>query len=231
VAAMFVGFYLYFALGHPPEVDRGDATAMIAAINMVVSSLIVGSLASAEERNLGTLDWQLLLPMSAARQWAVKVTVLVALTLFMTVVLPFVLVWLVPPGPVRLDRWSLLNPAKAAVVAMVCLTTSLYVSSLVSSGVRALITALPVLLAAITFTRLIGTPGQRGLEMFSALDLATRADVLVSVLGALLIGVLCLALGNHRTVDRSWRRVLAQAAAITAGLAVVVGTAQVLGLL
>jgi len=231
VAAMFVGFYLYFALGHPPEVDRGDATAMIAAINMVVSSLIVGSLASAEERNLGTLDWQLLLPMSAARQWAVKVTVLVALTLFMTVVLPFVLVWLVPPGPVRLDRWSLLNPAKAAVVAMVCLTTSLYVSSLVSSGVRALITALPVLLAAITFTRLIGTPGQRGLEMFSALDLATRADVLVSVLGALLIGVLGLALGNHRTVDRSWRRVLAQAAAITAGLAVVVGTAQVLGLL
>ena len=231
VAAMFAGFYLYVALGRPPEVDRGDATALIAAINIVVSSLIVGSLASAEERHLGTLDWQLLLPMSAARQWAVKVTVLVALTLFMTIVLPFVLVWLVPPGPVRLDRWSLVIPAKAAVVAMVCLTTSLYVSSLVSSGVRALITTLPVLLAALTITRLIGTPGQRGLEMFSALDRGTRADVLVSVLGALLIGVLCLALGNHRTADRSWRRVLAQAAAITAGLAVVVGTAQVLGLL
>jgi hypothetical protein len=231
VAAMFVGFYLFVALRRDPDVDRSSAVAIISATNIVVSSLIIGSLGSAEERHLGTLDWQLLLPMSAARQWAVKITVLLALTMFMTVLLPLALVWLVPPGSVRLYRSALPNPAMTAAVAMVCLTTSLYVSSLVSSGIRALVTSLPTLLAVITFTRLIGTPGAAAIAGASALSAATRQDVLLAALGTLLIGVLWVALANHRTAERGWRRVIAQAGGIAGGLIILVATAQVLGLL
>ena len=43
--------------------------------------LLAGSLASAEERQLGTRDWQGLLPVAAWRQWAVKVAVVLLLSL------------------------------------------------------------------------------------------------------------------------------------------------------
>ena len=36
-------------------------------------ALLIGSLASAEERQLGTLEWQGLLPMASWKQWAAKV--------------------------------------------------------------------------------------------------------------------------------------------------------------
>ena len=39
----------------------------------VLALLIPGALASAEERQLGTLEWQMILPMAASTQWAVKV--------------------------------------------------------------------------------------------------------------------------------------------------------------
>ena len=225
VSAMFVGFYLFIAL------SRSDAIQLIVAVNIIVASLIVGSLASAEERHLGTLDGQLLLPMPVARQWVVKVAVLVGLTLCMTVVLPLTLVWLVPPDPVRLYRSELPSLAMTAIVSVVCLTAGVYVSSLMSSGLRALVTSLPALLAGITFTRLVGTPGQAGAGMLATLSVDTRENLLLAALGAFLVGVWSLALSNHRTPDRGWKRVSIQAAAIAAGLTLVVATAQMLGLL
>ena len=231
VAAMFVGFYLFVVLRTSPGADRSDAIQIIAAINIVVSSLIVGSLASAEERHLGTLDWQLLLPMSAARQWTVKVIILVALTLLLTFVLPAMLVWLVPPGPAYMYRRALPVPPASIVFAMVCLTASLYVSSLVSSGLRALVTTLPALLAAGIFTRLIGTPSQPPLLIAATMGLATRTGLLLALFSAVVIGVLCLALSNHRSADRGWKRVAIQVGCIAAGLAVTEAAAQALGIL
>ena len=43
-------------------------------------AVLIGSLASAEERQNGTLEWQLLLPMAAWKQWAVKVGTVLVLT-------------------------------------------------------------------------------------------------------------------------------------------------------
>ena len=156
-AAIFVGFYLFVVLRRPPHVDRGEAIQMITAINIIASSLLIGSLASAEERRLGTLDWQLLLPVSAARQWVVKVAVLVALMLLLTFALPVMLVGMVPPGPSHMYRWALPAPPASIVFAIACLTASLYVSSLVSSGMHAFVASLPALFAAMLFIRMIGT--------------------------------------------------------------------------
>ena len=229
-AAIFVGFYLFVVLRRAPNVDRSDAIQVITAIHLIASSLIVGSLASAEERHLGTLDWQLLLPMSAVRQWVVKIIFLVAFTLLLTFVLPAMLVWAAPPGPAPLYRWALPAPPASIVFALACLTASLYVSSLVSSGLRALITSLPALFAVITFTRLIGTPSLAPVAFATNLTPGTRAVLLLAVFSGVLVGVLWFALSNHRTADRSWRRVTLQVGGIAAGLAITVAVAQALGL-
>lgn len=231
VAAMFVGFYLFIVLRRAPGADRSEAVVVITAINIVVTSLIVGSLASAEERHLGTLDWQLLLPMSAARQWAVKVISAVTLMLLLTALLPMALVWLLPPGPREPSHWTMHVPPLSIVLGLVCLTTSLYVSSLVSSGLRALVTAVPALFAAITFTRLIGTPSQPPWRMVAGMSSNDRLAVLLVVLSGLLAVVAWFALMNHRTADRGWRRLAIQVGCIAAGLAVTEAAAQALGLL
>ena len=53
--------------------------------------ILIGSLASAEERQLGTLEWQTLLPSPAWQQWAVKVGVTFGLALLLGVGLPALL--------------------------------------------------------------------------------------------------------------------------------------------
>ena len=44
-------------------------------------AMLIGSLASAEERQLGTLEWQGLLPMASWKQWVVKVGTAMALSM------------------------------------------------------------------------------------------------------------------------------------------------------
>ena len=44
-------------------------------------ALLVGSLACAEERQMGTLDCQVLLPMATWQQWSVKVAVVLGLSM------------------------------------------------------------------------------------------------------------------------------------------------------
>ncbi|HEX9773172.1 MAG TPA: hypothetical protein VGA44_06875, partial [Steroidobacteraceae bacterium] len=96
--------------------------------------LLAGSLASAEERQLGTLGWQVLLPIAAWRQWAVKAAVVLVLSLGLAIGVPAILYALFAsgPGPVRLG-W----PPAAAIAAVA--TVSLYASSLSTNGVRALL--------------------------------------------------------------------------------------------
>ena len=55
---------------------------------MACGLLLAGSLASAEERQLGTLEWHALLPMSARTQWMVKVGVTVGVACALGMALP-----------------------------------------------------------------------------------------------------------------------------------------------
>ena len=54
-------------------------------------SLLAGSLASAEERQLGTLEWHALLPMSARTQWTVKAGMAVGVAVVLGLGLPALL--------------------------------------------------------------------------------------------------------------------------------------------
>ena len=74
-------------------------------------ALLAGSLASAEERHLGTLDWQVLLPMSAARQWLVKCGVVFGVVVVLALALPALLAVIRPSiEPMRMN-WAVRSHA------------------------------------------------------------------------------------------------------------------------
>jgi hypothetical protein len=173
--------------------------------------LLAGSLASAEERQLGTLGWQVLLPIAAWRQWAVKGAVVLVLSLGLAVGVPAILYALFASGPgaVRLG-W----PPAAAIAAVA--TLSLYASSLSSNGVRALARVAPaiggvMLVAHITMN--VVMPGWMPL----AWDLPNAAwGVLYASSAAVFALLLWLGMRNHGSAERGAKRVLKQVAALGA---------------
>jgi hypothetical protein len=113
--------------------------------------LLAGSMASAEERRMGTLATQLLQPVSARVQWVVKAVVVVSLAVVLVVGLPALLQLL--DGSVLSDR-GLLHVALGsgfyrlrnlfpmiAVVALLA-SLSLYVSSLARNSLHALVASI-----------------------------------------------------------------------------------------
>jgi len=189
-----------------PRFVPGYVTFPIAAVSILFGALLavlIGSLASAEERHIGTLEWQLLLPIAAWKQWAVKVGTALGIAGLLSFVFPVLLA----TGEVRF------SVGHAA--AIVFLTVgSLYVSSLCRSGVRALIVSAPIMLIVALLslwvaTFLSGNP--RGLLM------APTAGVVACMLW--------FAYENHRSARQSAARVswqvLWMAGAVAIGVAVV----------
>jgi len=168
--------------------------------------LLAGSLASAEERQLGTLSWQVLLPIAAWRQWAVKAALVLVLSLGLAIGVPAILYSLFAsgPGPIRLD-WPL-----AAAIAAVA-TLSLYASSLSTNGVRALVASIPVVFVA-----------ARTMDVMSSwMPLAwylpnTTWAVLYAASAAVFAWLLWLGMKNHGSAERGAKRVLKQVALLGA---------------
>jgi hypothetical protein len=61
-----------------PEL-RGFPLFPLTIFYVLMLSLLIGSLPSAEERQFGTLEWQMLLPMAAWQQWSVKAGIVLGL--------------------------------------------------------------------------------------------------------------------------------------------------------
>jgi hypothetical protein len=111
--------------------------------------MMAGAVAIAEERRLRVHQWHNLLPMSAWRQWLIKAGV--ALTLAM--VLGFVLASI-------LDQRSYRPPLGPLTTAFLC-AAALYMSSISSSTLRAMLATVPVI----------------ALAMFAAIALVEVADL------------------------------------------------------
>jgi hypothetical protein len=201
-------------------------------------AVLIGSLASAEERQLGTLEWQTLLPLASWKQFAVKVAVASGLALVAGIGLPTLLAQFAPlphlGGFPRGAVWML------SVIALGLAIGSLYVSTLASSGARAVATALPALAGAVVLMRTVEwlwwrmvRAGLISRHAFS--DWAPRtedqAQWAMTIIAAAIAAV-CLALAyrNHAAIDGGTTRVSTQAAAI-GGVLVAAGTGMfVLGL-
>jgi hypothetical protein len=124
------------------NVDFGQEFPMraVGMLYFALLPLLMGSLASAQERQFGMLQSQAMLPVPRAQQWAVKASVVFVLALVLGVVLP----WFVfaPPQISRTSFWPLAG-------SIVLLTTwSLYISSWCGSGIIALALLLPASAAA-----------------------------------------------------------------------------------
>lgn len=175
-----------------------------------IVALLAGSLASAEERQLGTLDWQLLLPISAARQWLVKCGVVFGVVVVLALALPALLAVIKPSiEPMRVNGMF-------AATLLVAAAVSLYVSSLCGSGLKALLIAVPAGFATLPVLGL-SEAAARAILGFAQMatghiDLPTGYDPRVMALEAAVLIALLLrfALINHRSIDWDARRVWRQ---------------------
>ena len=189
-------------------------------------AVLSGSIASAEERQFGTLESQVLLPMATAKQWAVKSGVVLGLAVLLANGLPFLLGYV--SLPVEHAMSIMMNPTTPEglgidpwYVGMVIIIAagSLYVSSLCSSGLRALLLSLPIPLIVIVLFRVLSAAPYWGVTAFGTL---TRSRVLsieryqwrlMPVVWVIFIAIaLRLAFVNHRSSEHSPLRIWRQAA-------------------
>jgi hypothetical protein len=140
-----------------PESEWGVAAAKPSTVTLFASIvgafifLVTGASAIAEERVLGTLEWQWTQPIPMARQWRFKVGVTTGLALTLGLVLPAVLIWLgfdaetlsTNLGPADWQPIVVYAMALAALFA-----TSLYASSVSQSSMKA-VGLTPLLLASL----------------------------------------------------------------------------------
>lgn len=205
-------------------------------------SLLIGSLASADERQFGTLGWQMLLPLSTSKQWAVKVGMALGLALLLALGLPALLMYIAEPTAANIP-W--LEQFLRFAVPIILLTVgSLYVSSLSSSGLRASLVSLAALFGAALFVSLVvNWVGSAVFVAVSRLSGAApllsvwRVDLFFSPVLALLLGagllavVLRFALANHRSGDRTagsvWTQVLWMAGCLTLSVTVLAAVAAI----
>ena len=181
-------------------------------------SLVIGSSASAGERQIGTLEWQVLMPVAAWKQFALKVAVVLALTLALTVGLTTVLAF----GS-RVIRDNHLGAGTAPTGMLLMLAFgSLYVSSLSRGTLWALVMSLPATVAVVASLQFLRSRVGSATELL-ARPLAVQLTAPRShgsadpswiynaltwlVVAGFVALVLRFALENHRTADRSLRRV------------------------
>jgi len=217
VAALYSVVFVAIAVG-----GRGAMQNMmfVSVLYSGLLTLLIGATASAEERHLRTLDAQLLLPMEAWRQWLIKAAVVVVLTVLLAFLLPGGLALTFTTQHVGTSLIQALFFPRMILMLLALSALSLYVSTLCSSGLWALMVSLPSGFAlAVGVMKLAndllaflywlgGRPDWRLVE---------RTAAIMSV--AMILVILRLAQANHRTSDRSLLRTAVQVA-IAAGSAV-----------
>lgn len=180
----------------------GPTFEVVTAFYSLILSVLIGSLASAEERQMGTLEWQMLLPVAAWQQWLVKVAATLGLVLALVVGLPVALMSIHPAhGDGHLN-------APFAAIIIVSTIISVYVSSISASGIRALMGAIPVVAAVfLASLRVAGSvPVQTWWHVKVIVGPPGPVPGVLLLAGFLAV-VLWLALENHRTAAPGATRV------------------------
>jgi hypothetical protein len=191
----------------------GPPLGAIAILYGGLLAVLIGSLASAEERHFGTGEWQLLLPMAAWQQWAVKVVTALILAVALGVGLPAVVAYVHPSADeFRVNTWS-------AGVVLALTAGSLYVSSLCASGVKALLLSIPGTGLVIGLLVFLSWMIDRSFAVFreaqSVVPTRPAAELSMWVSLGLALGFLAVLLWfgmiNHRSGERGASRIWRQA--------------------
>jgi hypothetical protein len=143
IAALFFGAWLIeLPFRHGDLGQVGEWLVPSIVVYGCVIALLTGSLACAEERQLGTLEWQLTLPVSPRWQWLVKATTAFVVSQLFAAVVPFWFLHLAIFDQVRTDFMEKEQGLLLLSLQSVSLTAlALYTSSVCRSTVRAFLVA------------------------------------------------------------------------------------------
>ena len=210
-----------------PEFGREFPIQGVGLLYFALLPLLIGSLASAQERQFGMLQSQAMLPVPRAQQWAVKAGVVLVLSLVLGVILP----WFVfaPPQLSRASFWPL-------VASIALLTTwSLYISSWCRSGIIALALLLPASAAAMLLAMSIDwlvialLSPRRAVAAYGALTQPSAVFTLWVIAGTpLAVLLLWFAARNHWTSERKPKAIAVQVAGLAGCLLLIDVVATVL---
>ena len=213
VAYVFVGFGMRMTMS---AAQGPFALEALTTGYVVFAALLAGSLSSAEDRQSGALEAQLLLPMPAFWQWIVKIVVAIAVATAVIVLLPRLL------GTSADTRPNRLLPVLIAAFA-----AGVYFSSLSATAVRALMLAAAgaigiafagalAMRLAESIARALATPvfGPAGPYFWNPYRYWLRDAPWISSLGLVALTAIVLAYRNFRQSDRSRRQLIRQIAVL-----------------
>lgn len=233
VGALYAVGYVGIALTQAPPPRFEDAGTILTLFYADLVAILTGSMASAEERNWRTLDAQLLMPVRAAWQWQIKIAVALGLTFALALALPAALIWILPSQDpqvaARLHRQMFAPSIVLILASLTCL--SLYVSTLCSSGLWALLLTVPATFAVAVFIMELGRQLEsvmysRGVRPDGRAMEWAGAGLAIAVIAL----VLRLGLSNHRSADRDPRRTVLQIGAVAVAITAAVTLAGVAGI-
>jgi hypothetical protein len=231
VAAIWAAVWMASIWSSSRADNAMDVIKAITFFYALLIAMLIGSLASAQERQLGTLEWQVMLPPATSWQWTVKVTTVFALASVVALGVPAFLVWLTPARFLDIRTGPGAVQPQFAVLLVLVVVGSLYVSSLCANGIQALLIAAAATPAIAFFLQTVLIP--LGGAVFDwAGDLSRQSSavrgspggppvdqLLALVAIAIVLGVvLRFARANHRSGERGGARALTQVAWIAASV-------------
>ena len=206
-----------------------DADTLAQALTMFFAAaiaIVLGAVTTAEERQLGTHDAQLLQPIPAWQRWFVKTGMALASAGILTVLLPGVLLLVLPPGQLgTFSRGGLIPPQMIGLIGFV-VAIGVYVSALSTTTMRALTGTIAALVfVAVFFQRVVmfvvesawrytHTNLGRGYLWGSWLTPGQQVLFWSLFVGTLVVFILWLAAVNHHRSDWGAARIGLQVAAI-----------------
>lgn len=226
IAALSTGLWILWMIARrmAPEGDLKDGLDEFSPITLiggmlgVVALVTAGAGSVAEERALGTLDWQVTQPVSGRRQWWIKSLVAVATGLVTGLLIPATLL-AVGFGPSRWEKEGLVVeqlPALTFATGVgLTLVLSLYASSIARNTMRAVGLTVLLAAAAVALVFAVTAPGlywisTRSSEMSQAFEAGASFD------GTWLDGTGFQTWMDGRTMD-NWTLKMALAGCVLAG--------------
>jgi hypothetical protein len=223
VAAIYALLYVGLVGLRPASQNSGNIAMALTLLFSAILAIVLGSVAGAEERQLGTHEAQLLQPVPARLQWFVKAGTALVLAWLLTIALPVLLASALPPEHVRvIGRGGIVEPQTFWKVSLV-VAVALYVATLSGSPLRSLMLSIAALVSLGVFFQQVLLPANRVFAMHSVgngrfVVYATVSRLqqifwIVALTGFVLL-VLRLAAANHRDAERGGLRIAAQVACV-----------------
>jgi hypothetical protein len=182
IAGLYVMAWALVPLLGRASPERAYVFETVTVLYQVILAMLIGAVASAEERGLGTLQWQTLQPYAHWKQWTVKAGTTLTISLLLVILLPAALQAVKPHGGDTLVLGLQLPTVSSQVIVrpqiwafaegVLALTAgALFISSFTRSSLHALLTT-PMLIPVIAVATAIPYRAG-GIAAWRALDLNT----------------------------------------------------------